>query len=62
MGRRRSRARPGRKSGIKCDKCHNTLGKFHNHNLCNECQGNADKINPIEKELKTMHIPGMTKE
>ncbi|KKL10257.1 hypothetical protein LCGC14_2557690, partial [marine sediment metagenome] len=56
MGRRRSRARPGRKSGIKCDKCHNTLGKFHNHNLCNECQGNADKIDPIEKELKTMHI------
>ena len=51
VGRRRSRARPGRKSSIKCKNCGNTIGKFHNHDLCDKC---------VTKVEKKMNIPGMS--
>ncbi len=54
VSRRGRRDRPGRKGkGIKCNNCGNTLAKYHNYGLCDNC---LDK-----NENKIMHIPKMTK-
>ncbi|HEC64531.1 MAG TPA: hypothetical protein ENI23_04485 [bacterium] len=54
--RRRNRARPGRKKKLRCVSCGNSLGEYHNHGLCNECESKQ------QEESKTMNIPKMSKQ
>ncbi len=57
MGRRHSRARPGRKSGNCCNSCGNTLPSNSIIYTCNKC---LDKI-PLLTKQQSMAIPSMTK-
>ena len=54
VGRRRSRARPGRKRSYTCDFCNNTLPANSDNSVCTIC-----KVKNVVQ--KTMNIPGMTK-
>jgi len=58
VGRRRSRARPGRKKGSNCNKCGNTLAKDIIGGTCKNCSEVV--VTGIRTEAK-MHIPGMSK-
>ena len=55
VGRRGSRARPGRSSVVRCFKCGTALGKLATQRLCDECFVKQDSPTPI------MHIPTMSK-
>ena len=59
VGRRRSRARPGRKRGSNCNKCGNTLPTNLIGYLCKNCT-DVVVTGSSTKENK-MNIPGMTK-
>jgi len=66
MGRRRSRARPGRRKLLRCTRCGNTKGMFHNDRLCVTCEAKMEArkelfANSEKKEEKKMHIPTMSK-
>jgi len=63
VGRKGSRARPGRKKGYLCNFCNNTLPVFSDDSICTTCRAKRATHRTLdhEKRKAIMNIPAMSK-